>query len=220
MGAALKGGHNAEHHNHHDVGSYVVVVGDRPVLLDPGAEVYTARTFSRRRYESKVLNSFGHPVPQVAGKGQRGGRAAQARVLRKEFTDRTETLVLDLRSAYDVPALKKLQRTFVYSRDGAGSLTVTDEVAFGSPQAFETALITLGRWKKAGPRSLIVQDGKEAVRVEIDTGGADFEIQSAEIREDVRTKSLPVRVGIGLKQPIEAGSISLRIVPAAAPAAK
>ncbi|MGB2822734.1 MAG: hypothetical protein WBF17_17250, partial [Phycisphaerae bacterium] len=40
MGVALKGGHNAEHHNHNDVGSYVVVVGKRPVLLDPGAEVY------------------------------------------------------------------------------------------------------------------------------------------------------------------------------------
>jgi hypothetical protein len=59
MAVALKGGHNNEHHNHNDVGSFVVVSGDRPLLLDPGGEVYTARTFSSRRYESNVLNSFG-----------------------------------------------------------------------------------------------------------------------------------------------------------------
>ncbi|MCX5685676.1 MAG: heparinase II/III family protein, partial [Planctomycetota bacterium] len=87
MGVALKGGHNAEHHNHNDVGSYVVVVKDTPVLLDPGAEVYTARTFSSRRYDSKLLNSFGHAVPVVAGQLQRTGRDAQAKVLRADFTD-------------------------------------------------------------------------------------------------------------------------------------
>ncbi|MDQ3813200.1 MAG: hypothetical protein M3347_04525, partial [Armatimonadota bacterium] len=33
LGVALKGGHNAEHHNHNDLGSFVVVSGERPVLL-------------------------------------------------------------------------------------------------------------------------------------------------------------------------------------------
>ncbi|MBD3177412.1 MAG: heparinase, partial [Armatimonadia bacterium] len=41
LAIAGKGGHNSEHHNHNDVGSYVVVVGGRAVLLDPGAETYT-----------------------------------------------------------------------------------------------------------------------------------------------------------------------------------
>lgn len=31
------------------------------MLADPGSEVYTSRTFSDKRYESNVLNSFGHP---------------------------------------------------------------------------------------------------------------------------------------------------------------
>ncbi|HCA48721.1 MAG TPA: heparinase, partial [Armatimonadetes bacterium] len=59
LGVALKGGNNAEHHNHNDVGSYVAVVQDRAVLMDPGSEVYTARTFSAQRYESDILNSWG-----------------------------------------------------------------------------------------------------------------------------------------------------------------
>ena len=37
------------------------------IALDAGGEDYTSRTFSSRRYESQALNSFGHPVPRVAG---------------------------------------------------------------------------------------------------------------------------------------------------------
>ena len=87
FGAALKGGTNGEQHNHNDVGSFSVVLGRKMVVCDPGAEVYTARTFSARRYESKVLNSFGHAVPVIAGQLQRTGLAAHAEILRHEFTD-------------------------------------------------------------------------------------------------------------------------------------
>ncbi|NQT85383.1 heparinase II/III family protein, partial [bacterium] len=167
LGVALKGGHNAEHHNHNDVGSYVVVVDQEPVLLDPGSEVYTARTFSGRRYESNVLNSFGHPVPKVAGTLQRTGRAAKGAVVSTDFTDAVDTLVLDIKSAYAVKELTSLRRTFVYSRQGDGTLTVKDEVAFTEPRAFETALVTLGRWKPLSPTSLLVFDFEQAVRVDV-----------------------------------------------------
>jgi hypothetical protein len=210
---ALKGGHNAEHHNHNDVGSYVVVVGSRPVLLDPGAEVYTARTFSNRRYESKVLNSFGHPVPAVAGQLQRTGRQAQAKVLRTDFTPEADTLVLDIASAYTVKELKSLHRTFVYSRQGAGSLTVTDEVAFTSPKEFETALITFGQWKKLDAKALQVSDHDGAVRVEISVTGGEYEIRSEEIREELHTKTLPTRIAIRLTQPVREALVRVRISP-------
>jgi hypothetical protein len=213
MGAALKGGHNAEHHNHNDVGSYVVVVGSQPVLLDPGSEVYTSRTFSGRRYESKVLNSYGHPVPVVAGKLQRTGGAAKARVLRTDFTDERDTLVLDVSSAYDVPALSKLTRTFTFSRKDAGSLGVRDEVVFKKPQTFGTALVTLGKWEKLGDTSLVVRDGDGAVRVTVDTGGAPFEIKAEEIKEKVRTKTFPTRIGIDLAKPVKRAVVTLRIEP-------
>jgi hypothetical protein len=214
MGVALKGGHNAEHHNHNDVGSYVVVVGKRPVLCDPGAEVYTARTFSSRRYDSNVLNSYGHPVPKVAGKLQRTGRKAQGRILRTDFTDTADTFVLDISSAYSVPELKTLRRTFVYSRRGAGALTVTDEVVLGSPKEFETALITLGKWRKDRDGSLTVSDSGEAVRVKIDTGGQPYELHAEKIKEDVRTRSLPTRVGIRLTGPVAKAAVTVTITPA------
>jgi len=214
LGAALKGGHNAEHHNHNDVGSFVVALAGHTPLVDPGAEVYTRRTFSGQRYESKVLNSFGHPVPRVAGQLQATGRQARARVVKTDFTDPADTLVLDLRSAYPVKGLQKLQRTFVFSRQGAGSLTVTDEVGFESPAAFETALVTFDPWTELGPGRLQVGKGASAVRVEIDTQGKKFEVRAEPIREDLPGRRIPVRIGIALAEPVTEAIVRLTIVPA------
>ena len=126
----------------------MVALGKATPLLDPGGEVYTSRTFSARRYQSNVLNSFGHAVPRIAGHLQVEGRQAAARILKTDFTDRTDTLEMDIASAYRVKELKKLHRTFIFSREGTGRLTVIDEVEFSSPQQFGTALITFSPWKE------------------------------------------------------------------------
>lgn len=211
--AVLKGGHNAEHHNHNDVGSFSVVAGREMVLCDPGAEVYTARTFSSKRYESKVLNSFGHGVPVIAGKLQRPGAEARAVVLRADFKDDTDTLAMDIRSAYAVPELKQLERTFTFRRAAPATLTVRDEVAFATPQTFETALITWGEWKKISDREISVRDGDSEVRVTIATGALPFAIRSETLEEDVRTKRKPVRLGIALISPVEHAIVTLTITP-------
>jgi hypothetical protein len=214
LAVGLKGGHNNEHHNHNDVGSYVVVLGDRPLLLDPGGEVYTARTFSSRRYESNVLNSFGHPVPLVAGKLQRTGRQAAGRVVSHDFTNDADTLVLDITSAYDVPELEKLQRKFVYSRHDSGSLTVTDEVIFSQSSDFGTALITFDKWQQLSASSLEIRDQDKALRVDIEVKGADFEIQPDVIEEDLSGRRQPTRLGINLTKPVLRAVVSLTIRPA------
>ena len=87
LALAAKGGHNGESHNHNDLGSYVVTVDGVIVMVDPGSEVYTQRTFSDRRDESDACNSFGHPVPVVAGSLQRVGRDAQTRTVATRFAD-------------------------------------------------------------------------------------------------------------------------------------
>jgi hypothetical protein len=211
LGVALKGGHNDEHHNHNDVGSYVVALGKRTPLVDPGRETYTQRTFSSRRYESGVLNSWGHPVPRVAGKLQKTGRQAAARVLKTEFTDRTDTLVLDLRSAYDVKELKRLVRTFIYSRVGVGGLRVIDEVEFDGPTRFETTLITFDTWQRLGPNRLCIGQADAAVDVTIDTGGAPFAVRAEEIKEDLRGHGRPTRLGIELSDPVHNATVTLTI---------
>ena len=207
LGAALKGGHNAEHHNHNDVGSFVVALGKTTPLLDPGAEVYTARTFSKDRYVSNVLNSFGHPLPRVAGKLQHEGRSAAAKILKTEFTDQADTLVMDIRSAYDVKELKKLQRTFVFSREGSGKLTIVDEVEFSSPQTFGTALITLSKWRASGADRLVIGEGADAVQVVLSAQGAGVRVEPTEIHEELPGDLVPIRLGIELTEPVNSATI-------------
>ena len=211
LAVALKGGNNAEHHNHNDVGSYVAVVQDRAVLMDPGSEVYTARTFSGQRYESNVLNSWGHPVPVVAGKLQRTGRDAQGVVLASDFSDDRDALTLDIRSAYDVPELTRLERAFAYDRAGDGSLTITDTVAFASPQSFETPLITDGAWERVDESTLLVRDANRAAHVRLDTAGAAWELVVDEIEEDAHAQ--PTRLAIRLSEPVTEATVAVTITP-------
>lgn len=222
MAVALKGGHNNEHHNHNDLGSFVVLCGKQLMLLDPGPEVYTARTFSKQRYESDLLNSWGHSVPVVAGKLQRTGADARAEVLDTAFTEESDSVRMDLRSAYECPELKKLERTFVYSRptpspsegEGMGegtcsTLTVTDNVEFETPQSFSTALITTGEVKQVDERTLLITNAEEKLSVEIDCGGLAFSIKTEQITEDSSIK--PTRIGIELDDPVTTASITTRI---------
>ncbi|NLE38355.1 MAG: heparinase [Pirellulaceae bacterium] len=214
LAVAMKGGHNAEHHNHNDVGSFVVALGGATPLVDPGSETYTRRTFSPQRYQSNVINSFGHPVPRIGGKLQQTGRQAAAAVLATQFDERADTLALDLSAAYDVEGLKQLKRTFVYSREGAGSLTVTDEAAMDRPTPFETALITFDPWRQVDATHLRMGEGGDAVDVEIDAGGEPVEIRADEIQEDLRGHACPTRVGIVLSNAVRDATVTLTIRPA------
>ena len=145
LGVAVKGGHNAELHNHNDVGSYAIMLDGVEMCGDPGGEVYTRRTFSKNRYVSKVLNSYGHPVPVVGGKLQKTGRDAAAKVLRADFSDGRDVLELDCTAAYDVPTLKSLVRTMTFDRTNA-TVAVTDHAEFSEPTAFEVPAITYREW--------------------------------------------------------------------------
>jgi len=213
MAVALKGGHNAEHHNHNDVGSFVVALAGQTPLLDPGGEVYTARTFSGRRYESKVLNSYGHPVPVVAGELQRTGSQARAKVLETQFTDQADVYRIDITSAYRVADLKSLVREFRYERQGRGRLMITDRVEMSSPQSFEEALITYSPWKRIADGIWVVGEGRNAVRVQVAMEGQTFVASEEQIDEDVHYNTKPVRLGAKLKEPITTGTIEIRIEP-------
>lgn len=213
LAVALKGGHNAEHHNHNDLGSFVVAVGHSAPLLDPGGEVYTARTFSSRRYESKLLNSFGHPVPRVAGQLQREGRSREAKILATEFTPAADTYVLDLRAAYDVPTLKKLVRTFVFSRADRGRLTVTDEVEFDSPQTFGTALVTFGPWQQLEHGRLLFGAEPDQLQVSLKADGGQLAVQAEEIDEDSSTHKKPLRVGLDFTAPVTKARVEIAVQP-------
>ena len=213
LAMACKAGHNNEHHNHNDVGTYIVVVDNQVVLCDPGGEVYTSRTFSKDRYKSKVLSSYGHPVPLLAGKMQRTGKEWKGSILKKSFTKEIDIVTFDLKGAYNLASLKKFEREFVYSRKEQGSLRITDTVEFDKPQSYENALITFGNWIKNKDGSLFVYNQDKAVNIIFDAGDESCEIRSEVLDEDVHAKTQPIRIGFKLKKPISSVKFAFTIRP-------
>ena len=212
MGATLKGGNNNEHHNHNDLGSFTIVVGEEILIGDPGSIPYTAKTFSPQRYEYKSLGSYGHPVPLVAGMQQRPGAEARAKILKADFTDQEDIFLMDISSAYGVPDLKKLTREFKYFRGSTETLRISDEFEFATPQTFESALITRCKWKKISPNQLMVEGKTEKLLVTITSPQGSFSVESEDISEE---KGEPyTRLAFRLTNPVEAGKFVMEFSPA------
>lgn len=213
FGASIKGGHNAEHHNHNDVGSFVVALRDRAVLVDPGLEVYTERTFGPRRYESGVLNSFGHAVPRVAGRLQSPGRAFAAVVRAARFSAEEDVIVLDLRGAYEVPGLVRLERTFTLRRSPRAEVLVRDDVEFSHPERFESPVIVLEPWSREGEAARL-RVGREGSRVVVSIeSDRAWSLEATTIVEDLPGKRRPERLAVVLKESVLAASVTFRISP-------
>ncbi len=200
LAASIKGGRNGVSHGHDDLGSFVLAVGKTILLVDPGAQVYTVRTFSKDRYKSNVINSFGHNVPLVAGQLQISTSKAQVEILDREFSDSADTISMDLTSAYAVGQLIGLSRRFTYDRAG-GSLTIEDKCSFDSPQSFGIQFITFGQWKQISPTQLTIWQDNQAVTIDLDANGAALNIASQTIDEDLPGKQRPTHISVDLKMP-------------------
>ena len=203
MSAVLKGGHNAEPHNHNDIGSFTLVYGKEVLVADPGGPtVYNNRTFSAERYTIKLFTSLTHSVPVVAGRAQIPSRNACTKVLKTDFTEARDEIIMDIASAYEAPELKKLVRTFIFDRR-AGSLTVQDDFEFSRDSAFELALTTRANWKQIAANQIELTAGSERIIAEIQAP-CGIDVTSEIIAEDC----LPfTRLGLKLKQPLTSGKV-------------
>lgn len=97
---AAKGGHNAESHNHNDVGQFIVYVDGQPALIDVGVEEYTAATFGKSRYEIWTMQSAYHNLPTVNGVQQHAGEEYTARNIVYNSDDTKAEFSLNLEKAY------------------------------------------------------------------------------------------------------------------------
>jgi hypothetical protein len=172
LGLSLRGGHNDEGHNHNDNGTYAVAVGSKLLILDPGTDLYNNQTFSSRRYESAMMNSFGHPVPVVAGQLQRTGAESKGTLISTDFTPDLDRVVMDLTSSYDVPELKKLTRTWIFDRTQS-RIEILDTAEFTEPRTLGTAVITLSPWEKTAPATVVIRAEDSALNVAFTTASGE-----------------------------------------------
>ncbi|MCF7761679.1 MAG: hypothetical protein K9M98_14365, partial [Cephaloticoccus sp.] len=206
--ATFLGGNNGVNHNHNDLGTFTVLLDGKSLIYDPGLEVYSMRTFSKQRYESQLLNSYGHPVPRIGGRLQETGPTRQAPTLLTEFSDEVDRMVLDLRGGYDCPTLRKLEREFIFDRRGNGSLTITDTVEFSEPTEFESALITPGAISEVGA-TLHIGVGETAIRVDYSGSSVPLKIS----RDIISQPPHPTRVALSPHGPILTATVQFVIRP-------
>ena len=127
---AFKGGHNGESHNHNDAGSFIVYADGQPLLIDPGVGEYTAKTFSKQRYEIWTMQSDYHNLPRINGYSQHDGKQYAARVV----DHRPGRLTLDIGGAYPAEAKVEWWRRTVSVRKNR-RVEVTDDYCLGDFQA-------------------------------------------------------------------------------------
>ena len=101
---AAWGSHNAQSHNHNDVGNVVVFVDGAPVLVDVGRPTYTSQTFSRKRYDIWAMQSAYHNLPTVNGWMQKDGAAFRAKNVVYQAREISAALMMDIAPAYPAEA--------------------------------------------------------------------------------------------------------------------
>ncbi|NQU54996.1 MAG: heparinase II/III family protein [Bacteroidetes bacterium] len=122
---AAKGGHNAESHNHNDLGTCVMYFNGKPCLIDIGRETYTAKTFSSRRYEIWTMQSGYHNLPQINGVDQKEGRNYVAKNSTFNADAKKAVFSTEISGAYPESAnVKKWVRS--YQLDRSEKFTIHD----------------------------------------------------------------------------------------------
>ncbi len=136
---AAKGGHNAESHNHNDLGSCVLYFDGKPCLIDIGRETYTAKTFSNRRYEIWTMQSQYHNAPKINGVDQKDGREYQAKNSAMTADSKKILFSTDIAGAYPQAAsVKKWVRK--YQLDRGKKFTVSDNYELAKVESAPTTL--------------------------------------------------------------------------------
>lgn len=110
---AVKGGNNAENHNHNDIGSFIINIDGEDFITDPGAGVYNKDYFNENRYQNIFANSYGHSVPRVNEKLQSQGLQFSGKIVQHSFQGGEKSATIEFANAYDEPNLEKLTRKIV-----------------------------------------------------------------------------------------------------------
>jgi hypothetical protein len=180
LAVMLKGGHNAENHNHNDVGSVAVYADGEPLLCDIGAGLYDDKYFGPLRYENPVCNSFGHSVPRIDEVLQGAGREHAGQITAFETTGGVKHGEVEFASAYPVKGLRSLHRSVTVNASGSASdIVLRDRFAWSGRRRLpvEEAFITWCPVTVRGRTALLRGRHHELRLAIVEPAGASFTVE-------------------------------------------
>ncbi|CAA9553995.1 MAG: FIG00985566: hypothetical protein [uncultured Thermomicrobiales bacterium] len=182
---AAKGGHNAESHNHNDVGHFIVGLDGAPVLIDVGVETYTRKTFSADRYDIWTMQSAYHNLPTIDGHQQQAGLDFRATDVDASVSDGRAELSLDIASAYPEGAgVRSWRRSIRLDRGANSTVSVRDTWALESaPDQLTLSLMAASDVERAEPGVLRFKGVEQALDVRFDPAMFEAEIEHIDIND-------------------------------------
>ncbi|MBD3385656.1 heparinase [candidate division KSB1 bacterium] len=150
---AAQGGHNAESHNHNDVGNFIVYYDGLPFIIDVGVETYTAKTFSPQRYEIWTMQSAFHNLPSINHYMQKDGKRFRAREVNYVAGDKTARLQMDIASAWGADAGVESWKRDIHL-DRKSQLQITDEYQLTKTESLVFNFLLAGEPDSTAPGKL------------------------------------------------------------------
>ncbi|WP_226975870.1 heparinase II/III family protein [Zobellia nedashkovskayae] len=208
---AVKAGHNAENHNHSDVGTYTLVLDDEIMTGDIGAPSYRAGSFSP---DNKARSSWGHPVPIINNTLQFNGIEFNGIIIETEFKEDKDKVIMNIMPAYELPMLQTLTRTMVNDKSGLGSITIEDQFIATEPVSFGSAIMTLNTYEIIDDTTVILTSKNHKVKAEIKSEGFEISINDVVVPvAHLREGGPAYRIGIDAKTQVEEGKLTITYTP-------
>jgi hypothetical protein len=162
---AVKGGNNAEHHNHNDCGGYLLNINGERLVTEIGAPEYVKDFFQDwTRYSFLAARTIGHSLPIINGCEQAFGREFAAELLQVDLNDVSVTVRIDLTRCYPAEAgCESCVRELVWQRK-EGRLHVADRFTLSQANSLESAVITESDVTRQGD-SAVITNGE--IRLEV-----------------------------------------------------
>lgn len=170
-----KAGHNAERHNHLDIGTYWVAVDGRPLVVDVGQPTYTAGSFGPGRYRAWPLRSSWHNVPEP-GCEQEPGPSRRAADVHAELGADTTALHADLAAAYPGAPLRSWRRTVRLVRGDHPHALVTDRWD-GEPEHVLLRHVLAGEVELGEGFAVVTAPETRPLRISWEAASAELEDQ-------------------------------------------
>lgn len=165
---AAHGGHNAESHNHNDVGDFIIYKNGKPLIVDAGRGNYTARTFSAERYTLWFTQSEYHNLPIINGIGQNVGRKFEATEVKYENIGNTVRLKMDIGKSYpDEAKVGSWNREISFNKDRQ-EIVLNEAYSLGQSSGIQQVFMTVANVDISMSGKIIISDGDAKLNLSYD----------------------------------------------------